>query len=59
MFIKVSVAVAILRIASARKPFEWALWLLIGATVIAAIVFVVGIANICMYFDMERQKHQY
>jgi hypothetical protein len=49
MFIKISVAVTLLRIASARPVFQWALWAVIAATVIAALVFVVGIANICMY----------
>lgn len=47
MFIKISVAVALLRIAAARPPFKWALWGLIGITIIAALVFCVGIANIC------------
>ncbi|KAF1945262.1 hypothetical protein EJ02DRAFT_51235 [Clathrospora elynae] len=47
MFIKISVAVALLRIAATRPPFKWALWGLIGATCIAALVFCVGIANIC------------
>ncbi|KAF2017903.1 hypothetical protein BU24DRAFT_161861 [Aaosphaeria arxii CBS 175.79] len=47
MFIKISVAVTLLRIASGQRPIEWALWLIIGATIIAAIVFCVGIANIC------------
>ena len=47
MFIKISVAVALLRIAVARPFFKWGLWALIGACVIAALVFCVGIANIC------------
>ncbi|KAH7074726.1 hypothetical protein BKA63DRAFT_320077 [Paraphoma chrysanthemicola] len=47
MFIKFSVAVALLRIAAGRKPFQWALWILIGLIAIAALVFCVGIANIC------------
>ncbi|KAF2028483.1 hypothetical protein EK21DRAFT_90611 [Setomelanomma holmii] len=47
MFIKFSVAVALLRIAAGRKPFQWALWILIGLISIAALVFCVGIANIC------------
>ncbi|KAH7397129.1 hypothetical protein BKA66DRAFT_408557 [Pyrenochaeta sp. MPI-SDFR-AT-0127] len=47
MFIKISVAVTLLRIAVARKPFVWTLWALIGATIIAALVFCIGIANIC------------
>jgi hypothetical protein len=47
MFIKISVAVTLLRIASTRPVFEWTLYGLIAATAIAALVFVVGIANIC------------
>ncbi|RMZ73388.1 cation-transporting atpase 4 [Pyrenophora seminiperda CCB06] len=47
MFIKISVAVAILRIAAGRRPYEVGLWALIGATVVAAAVFCIGIANIC------------
>jgi len=49
MFIKISVAVALLRIAANRKPFKWGLWALIAATVIAAAVFCIGIANICTF----------
>jgi len=48
-FIKFSVAVALLRIATGRKPFQWALWILMGLTFIAALVFCVGIANICAF----------
>ncbi|PSN59575.1 hypothetical protein BS50DRAFT_614559 [Corynespora cassiicola Philippines] len=47
MFIKISVAVTLLRIAEARQLFGWALWILIGMTVIAALVFCIGIANTC------------
>jgi hypothetical protein len=47
MFIKISVAVALLRIAAAHPSFVWGLWGLIGITIIAALVFVIGIANIC------------
>ncbi|PVI01153.1 hypothetical protein DM02DRAFT_613898 [Periconia macrospinosa] len=45
--IKISVAVTLLRIADSRPPFKWTLWGIIGATVVAALVFCVGIANIC------------
>ncbi|KAF1846784.1 uncharacterized protein K460DRAFT_367531 [Cucurbitaria berberidis CBS 394.84] len=51
MFIKISVAVTLLRIAAAHLPFIWALWALIGATIIAALVFCVGIANVCHPID--------
>ncbi|KAI8933816.1 hypothetical protein NX059_009518 [Plenodomus lindquistii] len=47
MFIKISVAVTLLRIATGRRPFTWTLYGLIGATVVAALVFIIGIANIC------------
>ncbi|CAG5137562.1 uncharacterized protein ALTATR162_LOCUS150 [Alternaria atra] len=47
MFIKISVAVTLLRIAAAHPQFIWALWALIGATAIAALVFCIGIANVC------------
>jgi hypothetical protein len=49
MFIKISVAVTLLRIASTRPVFQWSLYALIAATAIAALVFVVGIANICTF----------
>jgi hypothetical protein len=47
MFIKLSVAVALLRIAATRRVFVWVLWALMIAVIIAALVFVIGIANIC------------
>jgi hypothetical protein len=49
MFIKLSVAVALLRIAATRRFFVIGLWALMAAVMIAALVFVVGIANICMF----------
>lgn len=55
MFIKISVAVTLLRIAVGRPVLKWIIWGLIGATVIAAIVFIAGIANICeSALDMRR-----
>jgi hypothetical protein len=56
MFIKISVAVALLRIAAARPLFAWGLWGLIAITIVAALVFVVGIANICeccIHYDVD------
>jgi hypothetical protein len=47
MLIKISVAVTLLRIAVGRPILKWIIWGLIGLTIIAALVFVVGIANIC------------
>ncbi|KAF2703584.1 hypothetical protein K504DRAFT_391806 [Pleomassaria siparia CBS 279.74] len=49
MFIKCSIAVTLLRISSAHSnPFiTWAIWAVLVATWIAAIVFIAGIANIC------------
>lgn len=55
MFIKISVAVTLLRIATARPLFTWAIWAVIGATAIAALVFVIGIANICMCYAQYRE----
>jgi hypothetical protein len=48
MFIKCSIAVTLLRIAPSDRRFTWSLWAIIGATCIAALAFVIGIANICM-----------
>ncbi|CAN9349984.1 unnamed protein product [Alternaria alternata] len=39
MFVKISVAVALLRIAANRQFFTWGLRALIGATIVAALVF--------------------
>jgi hypothetical protein len=47
MFIKLSVAIALLRIAATRRTFIWGLWALMVAVIVAALVFVIGIANIC------------
>lgn len=47
MFIKISIAVTLMRIAEIFRTILWALWALIFVTVLAALVFVIGIANIC------------
>ncbi|KAH9863703.1 hypothetical protein J1614_009635 [Plenodomus biglobosus] len=47
MFIKISVAVTLLRIATNRRPFTWTIYGLIAAAIIAVLVFIIGIANIC------------
>jgi len=45
--IKCSIAVTLLRIADTRRRFAWTIWGIIFATIIAAVVFIIGIANIC------------
>lgn len=45
--IKGSICVCLLRIADTRRRFVWSLWIIIGATVIAPIIFIIAIANIC------------
>lgn len=45
--IKSSICITLLRIADARRRFVWTIWLVIGATVVASIVFILVIANIC------------
>jgi len=58
MFVKISVAVALLRIAVGRRFFTWALWALIGATMVAALVFCIGIANICELTCSTSRKYR-
>ncbi|KAL1877920.1 hypothetical protein Daus18300_002273 [Diaporthe australafricana] len=45
--IKSSICITLLRIADARRRFVWTIWLVIGATAVASIVFILVIANIC------------
>ncbi|KAK7734024.1 hypothetical protein SLS53_008019 [Cytospora paraplurivora] len=45
--IKMSICVLLLRIADTRRRFVWSLWTIISATVIAPIIFILSIANIC------------
>ncbi|KAG9240188.1 hypothetical protein BJ878DRAFT_527641 [Calycina marina] len=45
--IKYSIAITLLRIATARRSFTYIIWLLIFISIAAAIVFIAGIANIC------------
>lgn len=47
MPIKSSICITLLRIADARRRFVWTIWLIIGATAVATIVFILVIANIC------------
>lgn len=56
MFIKISIAVTLMRIAETFPKILWTLWALIFITLVAALVFVIGIANICkskISFDAE------
>ncbi|KAI7784998.1 cation-transporting atpase 4 [Diaporthe eres] len=45
--IKASICITLLRIADSRRRFVWTIWLIIGATAVASIVFILVIANIC------------
>ncbi|KAH8701912.1 hypothetical protein BGW36DRAFT_356056 [Talaromyces proteolyticus] len=45
--IKCSIAVALLRIADSRRRFTWTIWATMIASVLSAVIFMVGVANIC------------
>lgn len=45
--IKCSIAVTLLRIADTRRRFVWTIWTLMVMSMIATIVFISGVANIC------------
>jgi hypothetical protein len=45
--IKGSIAVTLLRIADTRRRFVYPIWAIIGATTFSAIIFIIGVANIC------------
>ncbi|KAH8649746.1 hypothetical protein BGZ60DRAFT_389470 [Tricladium varicosporioides] len=45
--IKSSIAVTLLRIADSRRRFVYSIWGIIIATIISALIFIIGIANIC------------
>ncbi|KAK9419724.1 hypothetical protein SUNI508_07210 [Seiridium unicorne] len=45
--IKCSISVCLLRIADARRRFVWTLYAIMGMAAIAAIIFIVAIANLC------------
>ncbi|KAK8029924.1 hypothetical protein PG993_011215 [Apiospora rasikravindrae] len=47
VLIKCSISVTLLRIADARRRFVWTLWAVMGLTAVAAVVFILAIANIC------------
>lgn len=47
VFIKSSIAITLYRIADARRRYKWTIWAVIIATAVSAIVFIVGISNIC------------
>ena len=49
--IKCSIAVTLLRIADSRRRFVYTLWVIMAATVLSAIIFIIGIANICHPID--------
>ncbi|KAI3395256.1 hypothetical protein diail_1609 [Diaporthe ilicicola] len=45
--IKSSICITLLRIADSRRRFVWTIWFVIGTTCVAAVVFILVIANIC------------
>lgn len=45
--IKSSICVTLLRIADARRRFTWTLWATLAAAAMAAVVFIICVANIC------------
>ncbi|KAK7414011.1 hypothetical protein QQX98_007122 [Neonectria punicea] len=45
--IKASICVTLLRIADSRRRFVWTIWGIIVLMVIASIIFIIAIANIC------------
>lgn len=45
--IKCSIAVTLLRIAASRGHFVYSIWAVMIATVLSAIIFMIGVANIC------------
>ncbi|KAK7426752.1 hypothetical protein QQZ08_006788 [Neonectria magnoliae] len=45
--IKASICVTLLRIADSRRRFVWTIWAIIILMVIASIIFIIAIANIC------------
>ncbi|POS75083.1 hypothetical protein DHEL01_v206525 [Diaporthe helianthi] len=45
--IKSSICVTLLRVADSRRRFVWTIWLIIGATFTASVIFILVIANIC------------
>ncbi|KAK8112771.1 hypothetical protein PG984_013297 [Apiospora sp. TS-2023a] len=47
VLIKCSISMTLLRIADARRRFVWTLWAVMGLTAIAAVIFILIIANIC------------
>ncbi|KAK7964155.1 hypothetical protein PG988_011129 [Apiospora saccharicola] len=47
VLIKCSISMTLLRIADARRRFVWTLWAVMGLTAVAAVVFILVIANIC------------
>jgi hypothetical protein len=45
--IKCSIAVTLLRIADSRRRYVWTIYLIMATTTMSAIIFIIGIANIC------------
>ncbi|KAK8062427.1 hypothetical protein PG997_014524 [Apiospora hydei] len=47
VLVKCSISVTLLRIADARRRFVWTLCAVMGLTAVAAVIFIIVIANIC------------
>ncbi|OKL56914.1 hypothetical protein UA08_07739 [Talaromyces atroroseus] len=47
VLIKSSIAVTLLRIDDSRRPIKYTIWAIMIATGVSAIVFIIGVANIC------------
>ncbi|KAG8157362.1 hypothetical protein KVR01_012746 [Diaporthe batatas] len=45
--IKSSICVTLLRVADARRRFVWTIYMIIGATFVSAVVFIIVVANVC------------
>ena len=46
-FFRCSIAVTLLRIADTRRRFVYTIWVIMMATILSAVIFIIGIANIC------------
>jgi hypothetical protein len=45
--IKCSIAITLIRIADSRRRFTWTIYGIMASTAISAIIFMIGVANIC------------
>jgi tetrahydromethanopterin S-methyltransferase subunit C len=47
VIIKCSIAITLIRIADSRRRFTWTIYSIMTATTLSAIIFMIGVANIC------------